>query len=479
MKTSSFEIRGTTLSRSNTSVFTRVLIKCVHISFLLWGFVLGNRLFKLPLVPNTASILLVLVTGIALWALSIWLLKATPGEILLGSRKLREDGLPVGFKRFSGRAYTIEKNKGARRVLSKVAAFIWIGSSLYALSAQLANYPLFATISTKNYQAFVPPEDYFKNKMWTHLPFYYTIGAWPTQYNGSPILYTLPYQPTPLGSFKPKIIARWSMPEVEVVIEGPKTPTRENETPELVRKCFTQLWSSWQEGIYHCVQIRDQSLTRHLKEFQEKNLTVNTIEWFQVDNPHLPEEEQAKGLHLVASNSQVLQERYIFITAKGSHQMILLNTPTTDQGKFARMLLEQTIRSFRLAYDLSIGKALIQQRLAETTLDHLQEMDDTMSFVNRIAEVQAMLVAKISVDPKDPIVYHHLGATAYYLAKHAYEIRLRKTQVISGQLLLLLDEWAAAAKPILESAAKYSKDIDPESKSTQRLQFLWAEIQKF
>jgi hypothetical protein len=189
------------------------------------------------------------------------------------------------------------------------------------------------------------------------------------------------------------------------------------------------------------------------------------IRWFSVDNPVLMAEEQPQGIFLSAMNRGHVQERYILISPSGTQQAFILDRGANAKGIQAHELFQQAIQSQRVSEQLGSGRAWINRELAGAKLDRILKEKDPIRFVSDLTEIQALLLAKISVDPATYDSYYHLGGTALMLAKFA------KSQHNS--------EWSAAAVPMVESAYRYAQDVQPRDPRTAQLQNMALEVKGY
>jgi len=127
---------------------------------------------------------------------------------------------------------------------------------------------------------------------------------------------------------------------------------------------------------------------------------------------------------------------------------------------------------------LNTGRSLAAEALSQVKLDDLKQLHDSFSFVARLAEIQAMLIGQITVEPDNINAYYHLGGLSLMLLQHAADMRTQRTQLVPQEVLLMLDQWTAAARPMIQAAYKYAQDVAPDHANTTRLQNLWIAAQK-
>jgi hypothetical protein len=314
----------------------------------------------------------------------------------------------------------------------------------------------------------------------TVVPFYYSLGAWPRIFQGHEVFFNFPYAKGPPLRFAAEAQARWSMPEIRVTFEGPRTPAKTSSTPYSraeVENCIEDFWNSPLTAL-SCLGVRQAVLSRHFDAFRAQRLNQIGLKWIRVANPSLPVDEQVEGFYLSAKDATRGQDRFVLLTARGTEQTFILDYPRTFDGEHAREVFQESIRSLRVSDDLVPGRVWIDQTLERVKLDELDAPGTpgaNDSGVARLAEIQAMLIARITVDPKMIETYYHLGGTALMLARIAAKARLHATDPRSADLAA---EWLAVAKPLTETAWKYATDIAPDDKRTLQLHSFVLEAQK-
>lgn len=308
---------------------------------------------------------------------------------------------------------------------------------------------------------------------WLNLPFFYAMGAWPKRFELKPILYSLPYEKGPPDRFLGRIVVRMKSPDIRLEIEGPKTPLRSSGltwNATSLRACFT-------DSVFQCPRARDATLERHLGEIRAARLKIRDVRWFEIENPGLTEDARPRGLW-IRSSGDYEQDRFVLITANGTHQTLILRTPKSESGELARTRLQQIVGSLQLVEQLLPGRALINHVLENTRLNDVSREPDAETVVENLSSVQAALLAKLSVSPADIDAYYHLGGTALMLAQQASQRSTRTTSVATNVPLLFLNEAVAVQKNILDNVRQYAKDVGPNDEKTKRLERLWVEIQK-
>jgi len=417
---------------------------------------------KLPPAPRLwwapFAILVLVILYFALKAT----VKRTLGECIWGLRMS-----PDGADRLWYTAKLTSVHFGWVRVsVGFVATLVlWMGA-IQVGSLLLGQNPVWTQAESRNLSAFFPDSE--KSPLeaeWSIEPFFYSLGAWPKTFRGKPVFYELPYEKGPPSVFVGHIVARWELPNIRVTFEGPKTPDAVKSgavTRLQIRNCILSRPAT---SSLACLDIREESLLRHIREMSALGLSNWELKWLSVNNTALPPEDQVQGIYLSAQNETRGQDRVILITAGGTHQALILDYPVSSAGGFARKIFEQSIRSVRMSDDLGPGRAWVDRQLESIQLDNLKSEKDPTIVAYRMAGIQASLIAKISVNPEVFDSYYHLSGTTLILAKTAAQ---------SHQA-----EWTAEARPLIQNLWRYGTDIssvgDPR---LHQLQDFWLEAQK-
>jgi hypothetical protein len=201
------------------------------------------------------------------------------------------------------------------------------------------------------------------------------------------------------------------------------------------------------------------------------------LRWFQVRNVALTTAERVQGIYLSAEDEGRGEERYVLITENGTHQAVWLDYPRPGslEAKTAQETFAQAIRSLRASDELGPGRAWIDRKLEATRLGELLkgtslEPSADAATVGQLSAVQALLLAKITVQPSVFDSYFHLGGTALLL------YRIAHTGSNKGSLQGV--ELAAVARPLVQSAYRLAQDVAPSDPRTTQLQGFWLESQK-
>lgn len=422
------------------------------------------------------------------WSVQIATLGASLGQRTLGLQYLNSQLRPlrsprnlltalwfrVGKHRRSPALYTLTQKE---RLTSGASIFAWglaVGLPGFAITQVVLlfqEHPLTRSVRSMEIPRFSVSESSNPTE-WKTLPFYYALTPLPTRFEGDPVLFALPYQKGPPKDFLGKLIARWKIPDVRLVIEGPKTPER-TATQEELRHCLLS-------GILECWALRESALKRHLEELREFGASHWELSWFEVSNPVLPTSERPQGIYFAGwdrSRNRV-QERWILINKQGRHQALILERDLQASGELASTLLRQSIGGMQLLGDLSAPRAFVAGLIQNINLSSLEGEKDAWRLAIELAEVQSILLSQISVDPKEIEPFLHLAGTSLYLLKQSLRTRKNPPAGMSPVKLGLLEEWTAALKPLIQSCLRYAQDIDPKDANTLRIEQIWLEAQR-
>jgi hypothetical protein len=431
-------------------------------------FCLIFRVFNLSLLPSAWLGAAFAVLVAATVAAQKWYLGGTIGQLVWRQRMLGPDrrppepasgGLRAYWAAYRGARACQHEKLGAPAVATGILLTLTaFAGAVWMAREALWKHPLLIRAGELRLPPFAPPQ----GDAWTVIPLFYTLGAWPARFEGRPVLYSLPYEKGPPDRFVGRIIARWEAPDVQVTIEGPKTPDGAPEADRL-RDCVTAPWDRGQ-GLVSCLRARERALMRHVQGIREIGPRDWDMRWFEVDNPSLEAGERPRGVYLAGWNATRAQERYILMTSRGTYQAFIVDRPRTSRGDAAHEIAEQAIRSLRLTDDLAPGRLWVDRELGSIRLDTLEQTADTETFVGALSRVQALLLAKISVDPRTYDSYFHLGGTAMLLARHSLK---------NG-----VSEWSATAAPMAQSVSRYARDLAPADPRTRQLEELSAGLRK-
>ena len=459
------EARGQTSVRKQPELLALNLATVID---LLWFFGLWAifvRVGRLAPIPGARSGFFFGVTYGLTLITQFQLLKATFGQWVwkLG---FVPTGKPRQFR-------LVQKGILSAEVRVRAAAFsaLFLLVSGFVVARDLLAHPMIQRVSIESMPPLVPSQSEQARKEWATVPFFYAFGAWPKRVFGDPVFYSLPYERGPPTLFLGKIIARWKMPDIQLTIEGPKTPSK-RASPQEIKACFLAPFIT-------CPGLRKAVLERHVDELLAAGAEDWQISWFEVQNPpRAAPEHPPEGIRLVAYGHSKdrkgwAQERWILVTPQGTHQTLILQRSLGSEGEEASHLLRKLIQTLRVSDSLGFGQTLATLRVSETDLGRFQNSLESPDLSLELADAQAALLAKASVEPADLNTYLHLGGTSLLLLKHVLAIRKQMSaspsSALNDKLLSLTQEWTAAAKPMILAAERYAEDIAPDDRRTAQL----------
>jgi hypothetical protein len=403
----------------------------------------------------------------ALWFAQQLALGATVGQRVWKLRMLDERGRAPRRRGLGRRFFQVEALDPAARLGAALSTLALLGGSLWAIDRLWLDHPVLRRAAIWELEPFAPaPAD----ANWQVQSWFYAVGAWPRTYRGQPVLHELPYEKGPPKQFVGHVTARWEMPDAKVIYEGPRTPAEVSVAT--LRDCLTGSWLSARAGALRCLRLREAVLLRHVREIRQ---AVDSgaaggewqLRWFEIKNPALPPEESPIGLYLTGQGPLRAQDRFIAVNARGANQAFILDRSLTPAGLQARAAFEQAMRSQRISPELNAGRAWVDRGLASTRIADLKNPDpqDPAAFIARIADVHTLLISKISVNPGTYEAYFHLAGTSLLLARQATQM---------GRA-----DWTAIAKPLVNSAFRFARDIGPDDPRTAQLQNIRLDAQDF
>lgn len=356
--------------------------------------------------------------------------------------------------------------------LNRAISLTLVTALLSGLSGAFAllNHPLWLGAERWRMEAFLPPAE-GKEPGWRILPFFYSLGAWPSSFGGRPIHYSIPYEKGPPHRFLGHVNARWDSGEIRVSFEGPKTPEGREIGRAAIESCLVAPEPGAEAaaglGWFACARLRQAILIRHIEEIRRISPRNWSLRWFRVENPALDRAEQAQGIFLGAANDARGQDRFILITERGTHQAVLFDYTRDQRGQEARRIFQNSIRSLRVSDTLEPGRAWIDRMLESIQLPAAGAGTANGLDLSQLAVIQSVLAAKVSVEPGSFEAFYHLGGTTSLLTRVARAQRK--------------DEWGLTAQPVvqtIQSAQLYARDIAPDDRRTQLLLNLWIEAKQ-
>jgi hypothetical protein len=424
--------------------------------------------------PSTTTFLLLLLFVVGTWGVQKFILGVTLGERVWG---LKSQG-KLSFNPVLLQAQPVSAST------QSIGSFLTLSSFFASIAiayASIVLHPVGMTASSAEWEAFFPGFDQaqpgIEKDRWAVMPFFYSLGAWPQSFRGKAVFLNLPYEKGPPERFAGEISARWDS-QVRVTFEGPKSPLsarKELYDRAEIEHCVLHLWDSL-GSLPHCLTVRSDVLGRHIEALRRVRPSQLSLQWVKVSNRAISADQQLQGIYISGQNKTRGQDRFIMITPRGTHQTFVLDYPTNEIGTAAREDFKNSMRSLRVSDDLAPGRVWVDQSLEKVNLRDVSKLGESLDAIQKLAEIQALLIARISVDPKTYDTYFHLAGTALMLGRAA--VKLRQFSPPKGNPELAA-ELLAVAKPTVQTAQHYAQDVSPKDKRNALLQSFWAESQKF
>lgn len=302
---------------------------------------------------------------------------------------------------------------------------------------------------------------------WFAAPFFYHLGLWPSQFDDEAVHYSLTYERGPPKRFVGKITAHLGKDrKTQLTIEGPKTPVSEQSQARL-RECFTLRSPS-----LSCAFVRFRGIKRHLEEMQEQGAKSFHVQWFQVSQSQIPIEDQTQGIYLTSEftrgrsrkrDAGGIQDRFILVNAAGLHQSLILDRADDAIGSKAFQLTQQIVGSLRSFRDLDAGRAWVNQELQKVQLAGLNSIQDAAALSLRLAEVQGLLISRVSVEPSHFETYFHLAGTSLLMGTLRGAV-----DGVPSQRQIALDN--------LSAAFRFARDVLPNEPRNDLMNGMLAEL---
>jgi hypothetical protein len=271
------------------------------------------------------------------------------------------------------------------------------------------------------------------------LPFGYTFGAWPSQFQGEPIVTKLTYQKGPPKKFIEKITQVWRPVEVELQIDGPKT---------IVAGMDAGGWKACFESALACHSEKKQYVAEIFSDRAEHQADHVELTWFDSLDP-----TSARGTHLKIETPTYRIDRYTVITESGATQTFSLKTVKGDVGDNARGVFLKILGGLKVKEDLQSSREWIQNKIKSVRLDEVQKIQDPKLRLTRLIQIQNWIYSLLTVDPTHVDPFFHLAGVTHMLA---IELMHSKQSYFNSQ-----EAWILSFRPLFETLLAYAKDFPP------------------
>ncbi|NDD92739.1 hypothetical protein EBZ37_11700, partial [bacterium] len=387
-----------------------------------------------PLLPDLQSLALWALWSLGAHWVQVQFFRQTLGERIWGIQRTEDLG-------------TLEVRLNLMRAFSNLIITLTLFTSTLVLFFVLAaQHPMLQRIQVTLLEA-IEPKSTVKTGF-EALPLYYTFGLFPTQTDGEPVLYDLPYAKGPPHRFPPEVILTLPASGNRIIVEGPRTPRQLQGARAKIRSCLTsenlRVRFSWS-----CLQLRKSLFSEVTLNMLPGGQTPRHWEarWVEVGSQVEDSETRAVGLEIRAQSSAGELRRMLLITPEGHQQSLSLDLRNPPKHFYKDATTFETI----------LRSLIINARL-EPQLAWLKEFSAKTQPKpsSTLPEIQAS-IAKATIQPANFEHYFKLATASLSLLRAQ-----TKNPVVSAAL--------AHAQPQALAALRYMKDIAPSDVRTKRLE---------
>lgn len=328
-----------------------------------------------------------------------------------------------------------------------VSVFTLVALGAYGLKQTFLNAPVWIQAKSLVLQ----PTQYDEPSQ-VITPIYYLILNFPKTFANQPIPYQLSYHKGPPNHFVAQIQAQLN-PQIHLTYFGPKTPEPVVNRSQL-KSCLTH------EFELKCFKVRSQVLSPWLNSLSSAGRDSQAnydLDWFEIVDPVLAEEDQTQGFHLQFHQDHALKDIWVLVNSTGTQQAIRLTRDDSKLGQVAYELVSKSIASARMYSDLKYGRELINQNLSQVRLEAVKSESNPNEFQKRLSDAQILLISKVSVDPASLEAYFHLAGTSTWLIQRGVNDTGLRSQ----------------AQENLKASYLYARDIAPLDPKTTQIQDFW------
>ena len=284
------------------------------------------------------------------------------------------------------------------------------------------------------------------------VPFGYTLGQWPSDFEGEPIVTKMTYRKGPPQKFIQSIVQQWKPVEVELTLVGPKTIHPGWSITDW-KKCF--------QSSFSCPSDKESFLEYTLSKHPVPGKSKAT--WFDSLDPL-----GARGLHIQIDANTYWVDYYTVITEKGAAQNFILKYVKTPVGLDARDLLIKTLGGLKVKDDLLSSREWIQRRIQSVTLDQIRAIPDLKIRLTKLIQVQNWIFSLLTVDPTQLAPFFHLAGVTHILT---LELMKAKEHTYENQ-----EAWILNSKPLLEALISYGRDFENSAEPVKNMEALLQDI---
>ncbi len=322
-----------------------------------------------------------------------------------------------------------------------------LGGSLYLF---FQSSPLYSSLKIEvlnNYFPEKPDDDRI-------LPFGYTLGPWPKDFRGEPIVTKLTYKKGPPLKFIDTLTQIWRPVEVELAITGPKTVVPGFKINEW-RTCFQSEFSCSNEKILFWDRVFPE-------ERKHAGKTIRAT-WFESPDPR-----GVRGVHLVVRTDTYEIDRFAVIVPNGSVQVFSLKSILNGPGIEARESFLKIMGSLKVNEDLANSRAWIEGKIKGVNLERIKKIPNLKERFEKLILVQNWIFSYLSINPTELDSFYHLAGITHRLAMDLLKTRDR---VFENQ-----EAWILNFHPLLSTLIRYAKDF---SASETRVKSMEALLEDF
>ena len=338
----------------------------------------------------------------------------------------------------------------SRTALQAVLSFVFSFSVLGSLYLYFQRSPLDGALSREVLSNSFPekPNDDLI------LPFGHTLGPWPQEFKGEPIVTRLAYLKGPPRKFLDSMTQVWRPVEAEVVITGPKTVLREFKIQDW-RKCF--------QSEFTCITEKRAFWARVFPERGSHEEDEVRADWFESMDP-----KGARGVHLIVKSKTYQIDRFAIITENGVVQTFSLKSVLNPIGLDARELFFKTLGGLKVREDLQNAKAWIETRIKGVNLEEIKRIPDLKERFKRLILVQNWIYSYLSVDPASAPSYFHLAGVTHRIAM---DLLKTKEPLFENQ-----ESWILSFEPLLTTLIRYLQDFPGQETLVKNMEALLADF---
>ncbi len=288
----------------------------------------------------------------------------------------------------------------------------------------------------------------------TILPFGYTLGNWPLQFQGEPIVTRLTYQKGPPTQFIESMVQIWRPVEVELTLFGPKT---------LVKGLGSDRWRVCFKSGFSCTQEKKVLWKALFPDEKLHRSDSISLTWFDGLDPL-----SARGVHLNIRTSTYQIDRFAVITETGAIQIFSLKTVLNPVGLEGRELFMKTLSSLKVKDDLASNRAWAESKIKSVSLQSVKGITDARVRFQRLIQIQNWIYSLLSVDPTQLASYFHLAGTTHLLAM---DLLKSKQKYFENQ-----EAWILNFKPLIGTLIAYAKDFKNSELEVKNMEALLQDI---